>query len=186
MAAFVLGLGSGCKKNLGVSPMQMLESRVPQSVQLELEADELLAILAAEARAYGDCGMLASSLEAGVISWCESVVDWRDLSQDSVSHAHKSRGATEEERQARRTVVEKGIAITTAWVTPTDTGSELTLRRVYFGRESFTGPAHSRGVYERDLLRRIERRTPYRLALPARAAGATDGTPPYENWLLFP
>ena len=143
----------GCVENLGVSNMQLLDEGVPQSFVLRMEPAALWDVLVKESKMYGDCGTLAASGDDGVVSWCESVVLWRDLRQDTIASTASDRRKHEVTRRAALRELGRGVALTTAWVRPAATGSELVIRRVYFGLESLGGVAHSRGTYELDLQR---------------------------------
>ncbi len=175
-------LFAGCAKNLGVSDMQLIEDGVPQRFELRLDPSTLWELVVKESRMYGDCGILANSPEDRVISWCESVVLWRDLRQDSVSSTSSNRGQQELARRAALREVGRGVALTTAWVRSAGNGSELTVRRVYFSPESIGGVAPSRGIYELDLYRRIQATPSAQAYLPAREAGATEGYAAEKEW----
>jgi hypothetical protein len=151
LLALALSASGGCAKNLGVPEYQLMESRLEQGRAFQAAPQRVLAIVADEARARESCGLLAQS--DGIVSWCERASDWRDISQDAIGHKSGDNPPEKYVELARDTG--EGVAVTTAHVEPHGSGTWLSARRVFYGKRSMSGVAHSRGDYEKDLYSRV-------------------------------
>jgi hypothetical protein len=142
----------GC--SLGVARAQQLPEDLPQEFRLSTTATQVWQVVVDEARAHTDC-LLAAAPTERLISWCESVENWRDLGQDTLGPEPRPGGVNPDRFEKRAHKPGKGTAVTTIWIE--DQGAEcvLHIRRVYFGVESFPGAGHSRGEYERALYQRL-------------------------------
>lgn len=146
----------GCS-SLGVATSQQLPEGLPQDFHLKATAAQVWQVVAEEARAHADC-ILTEAPKDHLISWCENVANWRDLGQDAVVPKSLVGGVNPDAFARLAQMSGKGTAVTTIWIE--DQGAECTLhvRRVYFGSQSFSGVAHSRGEYEHAVYQRLQQR----------------------------
>jgi hypothetical protein len=150
--------GSGCAANLGVPSFQLMEEPLAQSRSYAAGPDALWDSVAAFGREDQDCGMLVESRSDHLVSWCKRATGWRDLGQDAI--AAKARDGSPEPFAKFAQSPGAGISVTTVLIIGSLDTSAVEVRRVYYGKDSLPGVAHSRGDAEKALYTALERQHP--------------------------
>jgi hypothetical protein len=146
----------GCSAKRFVPEAQLLPEHLPQGFELAVAADQIWPAVIAEVQSCAACKIVADNPGQHVISWTESVEDWRDLGQDTAVPSSLEDNQNKYFKLVKRPG--KGTALTTVWLESQTSSSTLRIRRVYYGKESFPGIAHSRGEYERTFYAHVVQR----------------------------